>query len=118
MPREINAQLGDDVDVELIDKKGEDWKQQPKKFKAFADGGQSLSSAAPSAASARLVKGKAAVVDAAKPSTSIQVRLHDGGRLVVKLNHEHTVGDLRAHIEAYATTPSCFIMLLSAYLER
>ncbi|KAJ3160698.1 hypothetical protein HDU86_000457 [Geranomyces michiganensis] len=37
-------------------------------------------------------------VDESQPSTSIQVRLADGSRLVVKVNHTHTVGDVRRYI--------------------
>merc|ERR550519_1957294 len=34
----------------------------------------------------------------ASPVANIQVRLADGSRLIVKLNHSHTVGDLRTYI--------------------
>ena len=34
-------------------------------------------------------------VDDSKPTTSLQVRLGDGGTLKLKANHEHTVGQLR-----------------------
>ncbi len=37
-------------------------------------------------------------VDPSKPTTNIQVRLNDGSRLVVRLNHSHTVGDLREFV--------------------
>ncbi|KAI9342057.1 hypothetical protein DFJ73DRAFT_843047 [Zopfochytrium polystomum] len=37
-------------------------------------------------------------VDMNLPVTSIQVRLADGTRLVVKMNHHHTVGDIRNFI--------------------
>ena len=30
--------------------------------------------------------------------TTVKVRLADGSRLIVKLNHEHTVADLRMYI--------------------
>merc|ERR1711879_437911 len=40
----------------------------------------------------------AAKVDPSKPLASIQVRLADGSRLVVKLNHSHTVANLRTYI--------------------
>lgn len=28
----------------------------------------------------------------------VQVRLHDGSRLIIRANHTHTVGDLRSYI--------------------
>jgi len=99
VPREIQERFGEDVDVELIDKKGEQWKETPKQFKAFAAQGHSLSSSSHTS-SARLVIPKQATIDASSPTTSIRVTLHDGSKIVVKLNHSHTVADLRAHIEA------------------
>ena len=39
-------------------------------------------------------------VDESKPHTSIQIRLADGTRLVAKVNHHHTVGDLRRFINS------------------
>lgn len=37
-------------------------------------------------------------VDASKPTTNLQVRLNDGSRLLVTLNHTHTVGQLREYV--------------------
>jgi len=39
-------------------------------------------------------------VDQAKPTTSVQVRLADGTRMVARMNLTHTVGDLRSFINA------------------
>ena len=39
-------------------------------------------------------------VDPSKPVGSVQVRLGDGSRIVVKLNHEHKVGDMKQEIMA------------------
>ena len=45
--------------------------------------------------------------------TTVKVRLADGSRLIVKLNHEHTVADLRMYINTarfvFNHTPSCLI---------
>ncbi|KEH36936.1 putative SEP domain-containing protein [Medicago truncatula] len=40
------------------------------------------------------------VVDQSLPSTSIQLRLADGTRLISQFNHHHTIGDIRAFIDA------------------
>jgi UBX domain-containing protein 1 len=40
------------------------------------------------------------VVDQSLPSTSIQLRLADGTRLISHFNHHHTVGDIRAFIDS------------------
>ncbi|XP_051125023.1 plant UBX domain-containing protein 4-like [Andrographis paniculata] len=40
------------------------------------------------------------VVDSSLPSTSIQLRLADGTRMVARFNHHHTIADIRAFIDA------------------
>nr|XP_007147682.1 hypothetical protein PHAVU_006G145600g [Phaseolus vulgaris]ESW19676.1 hypothetical protein PHAVU_006G145600g [Phaseolus vulgaris] len=40
------------------------------------------------------------VVDQSLPSTSIQVRLADGTRLISHFNHHHVISDIRAFIDA------------------
>lgn len=39
-------------------------------------------------------------MDEAKPTTSIQLRLHDGSRMVARMNASHTVRDIRRFIRA------------------
>ncbi|XP_056646168.1 NSFL1 cofactor p47-like [Diorhabda sublineata] len=38
-------------------------------------------------------------LDNSKPTTSLQIRLADGSRLVAQFNHEHTVAEIRAYIQ-------------------
>lgn len=45
-------------------------------------------------------------VDNTLPVTSVQIRLADGTRMVTRLNHGHTVGDLRRQIAASVALPS------------
>ncbi|CAI9755101.1 unnamed protein product [Fraxinus pennsylvanica] len=40
------------------------------------------------------------VVDQSLPSTSIQLRLADGTRMVARFNYHHTIGDIRSFIDA------------------
>ncbi|KAL8461520.1 hypothetical protein ACS0TY_032055 [Phlomoides rotata] len=40
------------------------------------------------------------VVDKSQPSTSIQLRLADGTRMVAHFNHHHTIADIRSFIDA------------------
>ncbi|KAJ3093048.1 hypothetical protein HK100_006782, partial [Physocladia obscura] len=40
------------------------------------------------------------VVDATQPVASLQIRLADGTRMVARMNHTHTVGDVRRFINA------------------
>ncbi|KAJ3063087.1 hypothetical protein HDU98_001055 [Podochytrium sp. JEL0797] len=66
----------------------------PGGFPASAGGGASSSSgvAAPVVATF--------TVDANQPVTTLQIRLADGTRMPVKMNHTHTVGDVRRFINA------------------
>lgn len=40
------------------------------------------------------------VVDQSLPSTSIQLRLADGTRMVARFNYQHTIDDIRSFIDA------------------
>ena len=60
------------------------------------DGGASTSAAAAAAAPPGEWEG----VDESKPTTSLQLRLADGARLVARFNHTHTVADVRRFIRA------------------
>lgn len=44
---------------------------------------------------------EAVQVDSTLPTTSVQIRLADGSRLVANLNHTHTIADLRNYIVTY-----------------
>ena len=75
-------------------------KEYKKEFKAFSGGGRSLGGPSPVAAAPSAVASDAcplpppAVVDEAKPATSIQFCLSDGQRVPAKFNLDHTVGDV------------------------
>lgn len=102
VPQELEAEAqGQEVHVELADKKMEDFKEPPKpKYHAFGGSGYSLSSSSSAPAHAPTpAPRKQVVVDESKPITTIQIKLADGTRLVAKFNHEHTVLDIRSFIE-------------------
>lgn len=111
VPHELEEEAnGQEVHVELSDRKAEDFKEPPKpKYNAFGGSGYSMASSSSTAAppAAAPAPKKAVVVDESKPVTSIQIRLADGTRLVAKFNHDHTVLDIRSFIElAQKTTAS------------
>mmetsp|Transcript_34543 Transcript_34543/g.79862 ORF Transcript_34543/g.79862 Transcript_34543/m.79862 type:complete len:85 (+) Transcript_34543:252-506(+) len=54
-------------------------------------------------------------VDSNAPITSIQVRLLNGKRIIVKLNLSHTVGDLISFIRASGGDPGEPYVLVSGY---
>jgi len=91
--------------VDLIDKRGEDWKEPPKVFNAFSGSGQALgrTSNTPTPASTPSNTNSQATIsikiDDSQPTTSIQIRLANGERLQAKFNLTHTVKDIRAFID-------------------
>jgi len=91
---------GADIDVHCIDKSSEKYTPPPATLRPFTGEGRRMreDGEGDAGAGARAAEPREAVVDEAQPTTSIQVRLADGSRRVIKLNHAHTVGDLRAHV--------------------
>jgi UBX domain-containing protein 1 len=117
IPRELEheAQNGD-MQISLEDKKHEDWKEPPKpKVVPFSGHGNTLSStststyAAPEVSSSP-VKPVQFSVDESQPITTLQIRLHDGTRMVAKFNQTHTVADVRRFVEMAKKTPPFDLM--------
>jgi len=113
VPRELVQSNGKDIPVNLI-QKNEDYVAPKPQLKAFTGSGQTLGSTtttqqqnsgavAPTVASN---KTKGLSLDTTKPATTLQIRLHDGTKLVAKFNHHHTVQDLRNFIDAAQTLPA------------
>ncbi|KIZ03042.1 NSFL1 cofactor [Monoraphidium neglectum] len=74
----------------------------PPKYVAFSGSGRTLAagpstSAAPAPAAPA---GEWEGVDESKPTTSLQLRLYDGERMVARFNHTHTLADVRRFIRA------------------
>ena len=101
---------GEAVTVNLV-KKDEDYKEPEKpKYNAFQGQGRTLEAgegtsggagiAAAAAALRAATEGEWEGVDSSKPTTSIQLRLADGSRMVASFNHSHTLLDVRRFIRA------------------
>ncbi|KAJ7857444.1 ubiquitin-related domain-containing protein [Mycena olivaceomarginata] len=100
----------DRVDVQVSKRTEDDYVPPP--AKPFSGTGNRLGAptSAPSASVARAAPAPAPAssagitprfeVDTTQPTTSIQVRLADGTRLIARMNLTHTVGDLRGFIDA------------------
>jgi len=116
----VKEAKGGEVHVDMEDHREEEFVREKVAAKPFQGSGNVLGSIAPSVApptadasmdpkQAEAAAEAAAKVDPSKPMASIQVRLADGSRLVVKLNHSHTVADLRTYIinarPQYSGTP-------------
>ncbi|XP_076047894.1 NSFL1 cofactor p47-like isoform X2 [Oratosquilla oratoria] len=120
----IKEARGGEVFINMADHRHEDYVPTKSALKAFVGTGHTLGSPAPNvvgqvaqtgtaggAIGASVVEGTPSdpkaceqsaqseiKVDTSQPTTNIQVRLTDGTRLVLKLNHNHTVGDIRRYI--------------------
>ncbi|KAF3926675.1 hypothetical protein ABW21_db0202221 [Orbilia brochopaga] len=115
----MNVRQDQFTDVHVHRKMDEDYVQPKKKFVPFGGSGQRLgaptpgfdstaasssTSAAPAAVSAPAPPAPQTVaVDSAQPSTSLQIRLGDGTRLVSRFNHSHTIADIYAFVNAANT---------------
>lgn len=93
IPDELRAGSDEEVPVSVTDKRGEDYSESS----ALAGGVKPRAAAAPARIENAVAGGDGSVaVDAAKPTTKIQIRFHDGSRKAQEFNQDHTVGDLRS----------------------
>ncbi|WOO82444.1 UBX domain-containing protein 3 [Vanrija pseudolonga] len=118
----FNVRFGQRIELLVDQRTNEDYTPPPKgPLKAFSGGGNRLGSPAPAAASSSSAPASAPApaaaaparefkVDDAKPTTSIQIRLGDGTRLVARVNLDHTVADLRAFVAASRPDPRAFVL--------
>jgi hypothetical protein len=107
MPDELKTEEGGDADVNIIDKTGEDYKPPPDTLKPFGGAGRSMrdeaaaSGAGSAGGAAAPAEAQELTLDPAAPTTTLQVRMADGSRKIVKANHGHTILQLRNHIATF-----------------
>ncbi|XP_069607147.1 NSFL1 cofactor p47 [Ranitomeya imitator] len=98
---------GGQVNLDMEDHRDEDFVKPKMSFKAFTGEGQKLgsttpnvlSTASPSQQAENEARASSSVnIDNSDPTTNIQIRLADGGRLVQKFNHSHRIRDIRMFI--------------------
>ncbi|KAN0065743.1 protein phosphatase regulator [Thecaphora frezii] len=108
----LNVRPGQRVELRVARRTNEQYVPPP--MKPFGGQGNRLgspalgnlaSSSRPAAAAAPTASAAPATasafeIDPRKPVTSIQIRLGDGQRMVGRFNHDHTVADVRAFINA------------------
>jgi len=108
-PELVKEAKGGEVHVDMEDHREEEFVKPKVRAKPFQGSGNVLGSIAPSVAppaanpsldpaQAESAAQEKVKLDSSQPVANIQVRLADGSRLVVKLNHNHTVADLRTYI--------------------
>ena len=112
-----------EVVVGLVDKRGEDYAQpQERGFAAFDGEGTSLGSAATPATAGGVIAPDASAVaprvDHTQPTTSIQVRLASGKRLVVQVNRSAAVHDVAAAINASGDAGEDMYVLSAGFPPR
>ena len=98
MPAELIGEDGNaEGDVHIVDKSGEPYKPPTVAEKPFQGQGRSMREEGSSsgAAAAPVADAQELTLDAAAPTTTLQVRLADGSRKIVKANHTHTILQVR-----------------------
>jgi UBX domain-containing protein 1 len=110
-PAELVPESGDaNVTVGLVDKRQEEYVEE---FQSFSGSGATLGGTRSAIATTGSTVdpaslGDATSVDADRPSTSIQVRLPDGQRKIVKINLDATVLQLAEHLKPLLDTAAPF----------
>uniref|UniRef100_A0A3B3Y7L0 NSFL1 cofactor p47 n=1 Tax=Poecilia mexicana TaxID=48701 RepID=A0A3B3Y7L0_9TELE len=110
IPLELRQRArGGQVNLDMEDHRDEDFAKPKVAFKAFEGEGQKLGSATPELISApptsqqdqaanEAQASSSISLDPSQPTTNIQIRLADGGKLVQRFNHTHRVSDLRQFV--------------------
>jgi len=120
MPSEFSKEAAQgEIDVDLSDKSGEDYKEPLKVVQAFSGTGQKLGSTSSAPTSVTTVNTstptpKPVNIDPSQPTTSIQIRLSDGQRMVGTFNHNHTILDIKQYITS-STNCSFVFDLMTAF---
>jgi len=106
----IREARGGEVNLTMEDHRNEDFEAPRNHLRAFSGKGHMLGSPAPpnwtntdqpstpDEGKSLDSASKSIKVDESQPVTTIQIRLTDGSRLIARLNHHHTIGDLRQYI--------------------
>ncbi|EDQ99699.1 uncharacterized protein LACBIDRAFT_241285, partial [Laccaria bicolor S238N-H82] len=111
-PSILNVLDGQNVDVRVAKRVNEDYVPPPSSVKAFTGSGHRLGAPVPGSGVVRTPSSTAAPeherasintrfeVDQTQPTTSVQIRLADGTRMVARMNLTHTILDIRNFINA------------------
>ncbi|CAO3703755.1 unnamed protein product [Rhizopus stolonifer] len=113
----LNVQHGQPVEVRVIKRQDDDYtpppKAPPKPFEGAGNRLGAVASVEPTPVPGTFPTEQPTstiTVDETQPVTSIQIRLGDGSRLIAKLNHTHTIGDIRQHIDANSNSNRPYII--------
>jgi UBX domain-containing protein 1 len=107
----VDAAVGGSVNVALDNRGHEDYTPPPPPaYVAFGGTGSSLGSSVASSGSfvftpQTMVQCPVPLINESSPTTTLQIRTHDGKKLRVKLNVSNTVAELLASIASQGGTP-------------
>jgi len=119
---QVGQNSQNEITVDLLDKRGEQYKKpQPKPFSGSGQTlGRSSSSVPVPLNTNKSPQGTntpyTIKVDESQPTTSIQIRLHDGSRIVAKFNLTQKISDIRAYINS--TKPSAAYDLMTSFPQK
>ncbi|KAJ0408563.1 hypothetical protein ATCC90586_009584 [Pythium insidiosum] len=118
VPRELEGEnRNEQVEINLVDRRHEDYKAPPAPaYTAFAGQGQTIGSASYAAdavvsSASEVSASSRPVVDDKQPTTTLQIRLHNGTRLRETLNLTHTIRDLHAIIHLNGAGAQAYTLL-------
>uniref|UniRef100_A0A7S3IGW1 NSFL1 cofactor p47 n=1 Tax=Strombidium inclinatum TaxID=197538 RepID=A0A7S3IGW1_9SPIT len=100
VPEEMRKKYNKPVGIALEDKRQEKFRPPtPPKYVAYSGAGHSLGGATGvgGEVNKESADGKP-VVDASQPSTTLQIRFHNGERVSLTVNMTHTVGDIHNYV--------------------
>ncbi|KAF8425557.1 hypothetical protein EV426DRAFT_595633 [Tirmania nivea] len=114
----MGVQQGQQADVHVFKRLDEDYVPPKKKYQPFSGSGNRLGSPTPEIATAPIATTAPVAapqtsaapttpqvnIDSSQPTTSLQIRLGDGARLVSRFNHSHTVGDIYNFVNSASAT--------------
>lgn len=101
-PAELREGCDNLVHVAVCDRRGEDYTAPAAPcLQAFSGEGHSLGGGSAAVAGPMQADEGAIKVDPSKPQTRIKIRFRDGQHKVQDFMEDHTVGDLRRHVQHY-----------------
>lgn len=121
---------GAEVELNIEDKRNEEYVRRAPKMVAFSGAGHKLGSITPDvvATPGRESQGKPAVppcepvvveLDPSLPATTVQIRLADGTKLQSKFSHSHTVRDIYNFVNrSHAKSAGANYVLLTAFPRK
>eukprot|EP00871_Galdieria_phlegrea_P004683 jgi/Galph1/5215/GphlegSOOS_G3867.1 len=125
VPREMEEPGMGNVSINLIDKKDEEYVVPKPKVQPFTGKGYRLTEGNEQQASSSVrdsshlpEEAPPSQFDPNRPATSIQIRLHDGTRLIGKFNEDQTLGDIRRFVSAARRLPANVDFDLSLQFPR